>query len=141
MKKAFAVLLSALFVVALAVPVLATDARQLALGNVGPYIEDDFNIFTWYGTLPSYSNTVWIGLEYYSYYMYGDLGAPGADGYEGHRPYLGASYALGSEGKYGTLAMFFNYAGQPLNVGNWGWDNFALGHGDLLLLKEQQRRA
>jgi hypothetical protein len=124
MKKAFAVLLSALFVVALAVPVLATDARQLALGNVGPYIEDDFNIFTWYGTLPSYSNTVWIGLEYYSYYMYGDLGAPGADGYEGHRPYLGASYALGSEGKYGTLAMFFNYAGQPLNYGNWGWDNY-----------------
>lgn len=121
MKKAFAILLSALFVVALAVPVFATDARQYALGSVGPYIEDDFNIFTWYGTLPSYSNTVWIGLEYYDYYMY--LGASSDDGYGG-RPYLGAAYGLGSEGKYGTLAMFFNNVGMPLNRGGWGWDSY-----------------
>jgi hypothetical protein len=121
MKKVFAVLLSALFVVALAVPVFATDARQIALASAGPYIEDDFNIFTWYGTLPSYSNTVWIGLEYNSYYSY--LGAP-AQSLEGGRPYIGASYGLGSEGKYGTLAMFFNYYGMPLNYGGWGWDNY-----------------
>ena len=70
MKKFFAVVLSVLFVVAAAVPALATDARQIALGGVGNYIEDDYNIFTWYGTLPSYSNTVWIGLEYDDYYYY-----------------------------------------------------------------------
>ena len=74
MKKLFAVVLSVLFMVALAVPALATDARQIALGGVGNYIEDDYNIFTWYGTLPSYSNTVWIGLSYDDYYYY--LGAP-----------------------------------------------------------------
>lgn len=121
MKKLFAVVLSALFVVAVAVPVLATDARQMALGGVGNYIEDDYNIFTWYGTLPSYSNTVWIGLSYDDYYMY--LGAPAA-GMNGYQPYMGASYALGSEGKYGTLAMFFNYAGKPLNYDYEGWDNY-----------------
>lgn len=105
---------------AVAVPALATDARQIALGGVGNYIEDDFNIFTWYGTLPSYSNTVWIGLDYYDYYNY--LGAPAAIGPdEGFQPYMGASYGLGSEGKYGTLAMFFNYDGKPLNPG-YGWD-------------------
>ncbi|MCX5754213.1 MAG: hypothetical protein NTW97_11345 [Candidatus Krumholzibacteria bacterium] len=112
MKKLFAVVLSALFVVAVAVPVLATDARQIALGGAGNYIEDDYNIFTWYGTLPSYSNTVWIGLNY-------DM-----DGEMSYTPlpYIGASYALGSEGKYGTLAMFFNETGRPLNFGDWGWD-------------------
>lgn len=120
MKKSFAVLLSVLFAVALAVPVLATDSRQIALGNVGNYIEDDYNIFTWYGTLPSYSNTVWIGLQYDDYYYY--MGAPAADGMS-YQPYMGASYALGADGKYGTLAMFFNYYGTPLNSGNYGWDN------------------
>jgi hypothetical protein len=121
MKKLFAVLLSALFVVAATVPALATDARQIALGAAGPYIEDDYNIFTWYGTLPSYSNTVWIGLSYDDYYSY--LGAPAASqGYD-FQPYMGASYGLGSEGKYGTLAMFFNYDGNPLNSMEAGWDN------------------
>ena len=122
MKKLFAVVLSVLFVAAVAVPALATDARQIALGGVGNYIEDDFNIFTWYGTLPSYSNTVWIGLDYYDYYEY--LGAPAAIGPDdGFQPYMGASYALGSEGKYGTLAMFFNYSAKPLNSFGAGWDN------------------
>jgi hypothetical protein len=121
MKKLFALVLSALFVVGVAVPSFATDARQIALGQTGPYIEDDYNIFTWYGTLPSYSNTVWIGLTYDDYYSY--LGAPAADPYMGgFQPYIGASYALGSEGKYGTLAMFFNYYGAPLNINNEGWD-------------------
>jgi hypothetical protein len=123
MKKLLAVVLSALFVVAVAVPVLATDARQTALGNVGNYIEDDYNIFTWYGTLPTYSNTVWIGLTYDSYYYYPDLGAPPAMG-SGYQPYIGASYALGTDGKYGTLAMFFNYYGVPLNYMNEGWDYY-----------------
>ncbi len=133
MKKLFAVVLSALFVVALAVPALATDARQIALGGVGNYIEDDFNIFSWYGTLPSYSNTVWIGLQYDDYYYYYDLGAPSAEGMS-YQPYMGASYALGSEGKYGTLAMFFNYYGMPLNPG-YGWDNTGSPYSETLSSK------
>ena len=120
MKKLFAVVLSVLFMAALAVPALATDARQIALGGVGNYIEDDYNIFTWYGTLPSYSNTVWIGLSYDDYYYY--LGAPADDGMS-YQPYMGASYALGAEGKYGTLAMFFNAYAKPLNSMGVGWDN------------------
>lgn len=116
MKKLFAVVLSALFVVAVAVPAFATDARQTALGFVGNYIEDDYNIFTWYGTLPSYSNTVWIGLNYDDYYYYYDLGAPAA----GYDHYMGASYGLGTDGKYGTLAMFFTGYTPALN--HEGWD-------------------
>jgi hypothetical protein len=119
MKKLFAVVLSVLFVGALAVPALATDARQIALGGVGNYIEDDYNIFTWYGTLPSYSNTVWIGLTYDDYYYY--LGASADDGMS-YQSYIGASYGLGADAKYGTLAMFFNYYGKPLNSEQFGWD-------------------
>lgn len=90
-------MLSVLFVVAAAVPVMATDARQQALAGTGNYIEDDYNIFTWYATLPSYGNTVWMGLQYM-----------GEDYYESYyfQKYIGASYNLGEEGKYGTVAMF-----------------------------------
>lgn len=124
MSKFFAVMLSVLFVVAAAVPALATDARQIALGGVGNYIEDDYNIFSWYATLPSYSNTVWIGLDYYYYY---DLGASSKavaeDGPGSYYTYMGASYGLGSDGKYGTLAMFFYGYGAPLNTDGYGWSN------------------
>jgi hypothetical protein len=120
MKKLFAVVLSALFVVAVAIPALATDARQIALGGVGNYIEDDFNIFTWYGTLPSYSNTVWIGLDYdYGYSLQGPL-----------MPYVGVAYGLGSDAKYGTLAMFFSEDTKPLNYEQWGWDYSGYFYGE-----------
>jgi len=126
MSKFFAVMLSVLVLVALAAPLMATESRQMALAGVGPYIEDDYNIFTWYATLPSYSNTVWIGLNYgYDYYDGGVRAAqagPSSYNYQ----YMGASYGLGKEGKYGTLAMFYYDYSPGLNVannGNWNGSN------------------
>jgi hypothetical protein len=124
MSKFFAVMLSVLFLVAAAVPAMATDTRQMSLAGVGNYIEDDFNIFTWYATLPSYSNTVWIGLDYYYYgYYYGVKAAAAADGMAAYTSFLGASYGLGADGKYGTLAMFFYGYGPPLNADGYSWSN------------------
>jgi hypothetical protein len=96
MNKFFTVLLAGLFVFAAAVPASATDARLASLAYGGNYLEDDYNIFTWYGTLPSYSNMVWIGMQ--------DL-----EWDEGDEMFyfMGASYGLGEDGKYGTLAMFY----------------------------------
>jgi hypothetical protein len=97
MSKFFALVFAVLFVAAAAAPLMATDARQESMAFVGNYIEDDYNIFTWYATLPSYTNMVWVGAQ--------DL-----DRYQGNDMmyYLGASYGLGSENKYGTIAMFLH---------------------------------
>jgi hypothetical protein len=111
MNKLFAVVLSVLFVVAAAAPLMATDARQESMAFVGNYIEDDYNIFTWYATLPSYSNMVWIGMQ--------DLNRnDGNDMFY----YLGASYGLGSENKYGTIAMFlydYSVGISPMTYSPW----------------------
>ena len=40
-----------------------------------------------------------------------------------YQPYMGASYALGADGKYGTLAMFFNAYGQAAQLQGVGWDD------------------
>ena len=123
MSKFFACMLAVLLLVAAAVPAIATDARQMALAGVGNYIEDDFNIFTWYATLPSYSNTIWIGLDYYYYGWYSGAKAAAAQGMEAYGNYLGAAYGLGSDGKYGTLAMFLYSYGMPLNYDGYSWSN------------------
>lgn len=104
-------MLSILFLIVAAVPAMATDTRQISLGYVGNYIEDDYNIFTWYATLPSYTNTVWLGLEYELYYYETEDFGP-----SGSYSYMGASYGLGKEAKYGTLAMFYYNYGAPLNT-------------------------
>lgn len=113
MSKFFAVVLSVLLLVVTAVPLLATEARQMALAGTGNYIEDDYNIFTWYATLPSYTNTVWIGLNY------------GHDSVSAMGPTknwaMGASYGLGKEGKYGTLAMFYYDHAPGLNPSGSPW--------------------
>ncbi len=119
MSKFFAVMLSALVLVAFAVPALATEARLEALG-VGNFVEDDFNMFKWYATLPSYSNNFWIGLEYFEGYEMA-VAAPAAGGPGEFQSWLGASYGLGSEGKYGTLAMFFFPSTPGLNTFSGPW--------------------
>jgi hypothetical protein len=123
MSKFFAVMLSVLFLVATAVPLLATDARQIALAGTGNYIEDDYNIFTWYATLPSYSNTVWIGLNYgYDYYDGAVTAGAASQGMSNNNwAYMGASYGLGKEGKYGTLAMFYYDYAPGLNLSGSSW--------------------
>lgn len=108
-------MLSILFVVAAAVPAMATDARQQSLAGTGNYIEDDYNIFTWYATLPSYGNTVWMGLQYMDYYMDGE----GSN----FMKYIGASYNLGEEGKFGTVAMFLYDMAPGLNPFGYSYDD------------------
>ena len=114
MNRLFAVVLSVLFLVAVAVPLMATESRQIALGGVGNYIEDDYNIFAWPATLPSYSNTIWMNISQSrlekslsGYTEWSSLGEVGA--------LMGASYGLGADEQYGTLAMFFYDSAPGLN--------------------------
>jgi hypothetical protein len=109
MKKLFLVFLAFAVTAAFAMPAMATNSRVAALGGYGRYLEDDFNIFEWPATLPSYSNVVWI--ELYQEPVEGEV--PGI--FYDVMPVIGASYALGEDGGYGTLAMFFHGVGMPLN--------------------------
>lgn len=109
MKRLFVVSLALVFTVVLAVPAMATDARLRALGNVGNYIEDDYNIFSWYGTLPDYSDLVFMSVHQ-------NLMGGIDDGWDyGLNTMIGATYALGEYGDYGTLAMFFHRNSAGLN--------------------------
>ena len=59
MLKVSKVLVLSLLVVGLCAPLaLATTSRVQALAGAGSYINDDSDIFRWYGTLPSYSKMV-----------------------------------------------------------------------------------
>ncbi|MBP2680326.1 MAG: hypothetical protein H6Q78_189 [Candidatus Krumholzibacteriota bacterium] len=59
MFKVGKVLVLSLLVVGLCAPLaLATTSRVQALAGAGSYINDDSDIFRWYGTLPSYSKMV-----------------------------------------------------------------------------------
>ena len=54
MFKITKIFVFSLLVVALAAPAFATTSRVQALGGPARYINDDSDIFRWYGTLPSY---------------------------------------------------------------------------------------
>lgn len=58
MFKISRVLIISLLVVMMAVPAFATTSRVRALADASSYINDDSDIFRWYGTLPSYSRIV-----------------------------------------------------------------------------------
>ncbi|MBU8921600.1 MAG: hypothetical protein KOO63_07250 [Bacteroidales bacterium] len=101
MKKVILFTLAALMLMSGAA--MATQSRIDALGRyTAPYICDDYNVFTWYATLPSYSNvlvmTTW-NTEYYGEYDYSD----GSD----FGSYYAMTYGLGEDGDMGTLAMVF----------------------------------
>ncbi|MCD6380528.1 hypothetical protein J7M07_08820 [bacterium] len=102
MRKFFEVTLAVIMIAALAVPVMATNSRLEALGDVGNYIEDDANIFNWPATLPSYANIVLVDLMYHHDAMYGFI------------------YGLGEYGDYGTIGLFFMESTRgPNDI----WDN------------------
>jgi hypothetical protein len=92
-----------MLVVAMTAPVaMATTARVNSLAGTGDYLNDDSNVFRWYGTLPSYSNLVMaeVGTLYN-----GEYGSWTA----GHHA-LGVTRSCGEEGKYGTWGIFlFDY--------------------------------
>jgi len=90
------ILLSLAAIMLLSGTVMATESRIMALGGyTAPYICDDANIYKWYATLPSYSNLLVVTTWNYDYY------------YDEPDAVFAMTYALGEEGKYGTLGMGF----------------------------------
>jgi hypothetical protein len=101
----------------MASPAMATKSRVRALGAVDNYIEDDYNIFSWYGTLPSYANILSIELindDYYHYWgwdyePYLTNGPYNYGGEYGDR--VNAAFSLikglGEDNTYGVLGLFF----------------------------------
>lgn len=125
MKKLLTLILAVAMTAAFVTPAAATLSRLRAMGNVDNYIEDDANIFSWYATLPSYSNMVWMELQnddmvWGDYYWVSDNGE--GDYGDWVRGTYGLSYALGEDGQYGTLAMFFQ-------EGNFGINPFGAFYG------------
>lgn len=104
MKKLFVLSLAIALAALFAMPAKATESRQVALAGAGSYIEDDFNIFWWPGTLPNYANTVWMSVnsEYY-------------DEYEDLFLMIGGTYGLGEDNRYGVLGMWFWHMDEGLN--------------------------
>jgi hypothetical protein len=93
MVKTFSkVLVLSLLVVALAIPAFATTARVNSLAGTGDYMNDDSNMFRWYGVLPSYANLVMMEVGTW-------------DGSVEHRG-IGVTHACGEEGKWGTWGLW-----------------------------------
>jgi hypothetical protein len=113
MKKLLLVILAIAMTAAFTMPAEATQSRVAAMGGYGRYLEDDFNIFEWPATLPAYSNMVWIELMSAQYWL--GASCPYNIWCDNIIPAIGASYALGEDGKLGTLAMFFHEASEPLH--------------------------
>jgi len=113
MKKLLLVVLAIAMTAAFTVPAEATQSRVAALGGYGRYLEDDFNIFEWPATLPSYGNMAWIELMTEQFWFDSDC-PEDLDCYE-IIPAIGAALTLGEDGKFGTLAMFFYNYSEPLN--------------------------
>ena len=91
------VLIVTALVIAVCAPMAnATTSRVIALANTGNYINDDSNIFRWYGTLPSYSNMVYA--EGGRATGFGDVSAD----YQA----LGFTWTRGEESQWGTWAIF-----------------------------------
>ncbi len=113
MKKLLIAVLAIAMTAAFTMPAEATQGRVAALGGAGRYLEDDFNIFEWPATLPAYGNMVWIELMTEQFWFDSDC-PEDLDCYE-IIPAIGASYMLGEDAKYGTLAMFFYHTSEPLH--------------------------
>ncbi len=125
MKKFFSLIITTALVAVLAMPAFATDSRVVALAGTGNYIEDDYNIFNWPATLPSYSNTVWMSVHHYMFWP------QWSEGDSEYFTMIGASYAFGEDGSYGTFGVFlYNYA-PPLNM--WGDEDGVQGVYDEIL--------
>jgi len=115
MKKFFTVIAAVALAVVTAMPATATESRLVALGGAASYVEDDFNIFDWPATLPSYSNVLWMTVNSATW--------NGSDWVYEWEPLalLGVSYGLGDDAQYGTLGLFFFHATSGLNPYGFGW--------------------
>ena len=58
MNKISKILILSVLVLAMASVASATTSRVIALANAAPYMNDDSDIFRWYGTISSYNDMV-----------------------------------------------------------------------------------
>ncbi len=124
MKKLFTLALAVALAAVFTAPAMATDSRLISMGSVNNYVEDDYNIFTWYGTLPSYQNIVVMSVH--SAYVT-EFGGWQEELYFGEYPsecsedyfytMLGGTYAIGEDGGYGVLGLWFFRHTAGLNPG------------------------
>jgi hypothetical protein len=114
MRKVSILILTVALAALFAMPAMATESRQIALGGPSQYIEDDYNVFMWPGTLPSYANIVFMDIG---------LASEWDDGYEYQwlEMKIGATYGLGEDNKYGVVGMWFYHMDQGLNP--WMYDD------------------
>lgn len=135
MKKLCVLTMALAVAILLASPAMATKSRLTAMGGVDNYIEDDYNIFNWPATLPSYANIVTIELVNDDYYHGGvepSLGQGyGSAGWYGNdvSATFGLIKGLGEDNAYGTLGLFLMEVAPGLNpMGDVddGWDEIDL---------------
>jgi len=93
-------LLSLLVVTMFAAVANATTSRVASLAGAASYINDDSDIFRWYGTLPSYKNMVMAEL--------GQASVAGGvlPGMAVGRQALGFTYSRGEDDRFGTWGIF-----------------------------------
>ncbi|MFQ5511302.1 MAG: hypothetical protein ACE5EO_05585 [Candidatus Krumholzibacteriia bacterium] len=93
------VMVLSLLVVCVASAAFATTSRVQALAGTSNYINDDSNIFRWYGTLPSYANLVMAE---------GGQATPDGSlsGVDVNYQALGFTYSWGEDSPLGTWAIF-----------------------------------
>lgn len=99
MSKISKLLILSLVIVSMASAAFATTTRVLSLANPAPYINDDSDVFRWYGTLSSYNNMVMAEAGQAS--GFGDISAD----YQA----LGFNITLGTDGSLGTWGVFLLY--------------------------------
>jgi hypothetical protein len=103
MAKISKMLILSVLVVALAAPAFATTSRVISLANAAPYMNDDSDVFRWYGTISSYNNMVMAEAGQASIGGFG-LGDVDAD-YQA----LGFTKSLGKDAWLGTWGIFLLY--------------------------------
>lgn len=124
MKRLYILTLVLAVAMMFASPAMATKSRLTAMGGVDNYIEDDYNIFNWPATLPSYANVMTIELindDYYhgSFEPYYTQGMDDAGWYGNSvSAMFGLIKGLGEENEYGTLGLFLMEVTQGPNP--WG---------------------
>ena len=137
MKKLFVLTLVLAVAIMFASPAMATKSRLTAMGGVDNYIEDDYNIFNWPATLPSYANILTIELINDDYYHWSFAPSPSQGDYNDAGWYgnsvsamFGLIKGLGEDNQYGALGLFLMEVAPGLNP--WSdeieglWDDAAL---------------
>ena len=98
MNKISKILILSVLVLAMASVASATTSRVIALANAAPYMNDDSDIFRWYGTISSYNDMVMAELGQASGGFSGDVTADWQA--------LGFTKSMGKDNRFGILGVF-----------------------------------